>query len=147
MVACDAGGVVAMRPRRHAAQEEETLIDLAPMLDFVLNLLIFFIVTSSFIKEPGVSVLRPTAQTATHQERGNILIAVRPDGQVWIDKKRVDVRDVRVLVERMHTERPDDTVVIVADRAAKTGVVSDVMDQVRAGGVGMVSIAARQPGA
>lgn len=138
---------VGMRPHRHVEQEEETWIDLAPMLDFVLNLLIFFIVTSSFIKEPGVSVLRPTAQSATHQERGNILIAVRPDGEVWIDKKRVAVRDVRILVERMHAERPEDTVVIVADRMAKTGIVSDVMDQVRAGGVEMVSIAARLPGA
>ncbi len=138
---------VGMRPHRHAGQEEETVIDLAPMLDFVLNLLIFFIVTSSFIKEPGVTVLRPTAQTATHQERGNILIAVRPDGQVWIDKKPVAVQDVRALVERMHAERPEDTVVIVADHLAKTGIVSDVMDQVRAGGVEMVSIAARLPGA
>src|SRR5512138_1425981 len=103
-----------MLSRRHAAPEsDETGIDLAPMLDFVLNLLIFFIITTSFIKEAGITVTRPQALTAEHKDSGNILIAIRPNGEIWMDKRHVDVREVRTVIERLHIERPDDTVVII----------------------------------
>ncbi|HKM26702.1 MAG TPA: biopolymer transporter ExbD, partial [Thiopseudomonas sp.] len=91
-----------MRMRRYSQQaEEEPGIDLTPMLDVVFIMLIFFIVTSSFIKESGIEVNRPQADTASSQEKGNILIAVTADGQVWLDKQVVDVRSVRAHVERM----------------------------------------------
>ncbi|EIT68492.1 MULTISPECIES: ExbD/TolR family protein [Hydrocarboniphaga] len=135
-----------MRSHRHSIEEsEDTGIDLAPMLDFVLNLLIFFIITTSFVKESGVTVTRPEALTAESKENGNILIAVRPNGDVWMDKQKVDVRDVRSAIERLHIERPEDTVVIIADRESKTGVLTKVMDQVKLGGVAEVSIAAAPP--
>lgn len=135
-----------MRSHRHSIEEsEDTGIDLAPMLDFVLNLLIFFIITTSFVKESGVTVTRPEALTAESKESGNILIAVRPNGDVWMDKQKVDVRDVRSAIERLHIERPEDTVVIIADRDSKTGVLTKVMDQVKLGGVAEVSIAAAPP--
>lgn len=135
-----------MRSHRHSIEEsEDTGIDLAPMLDFVLNLLIFFIITTSFVKESGVTVTRPEALTAESKESGNILIAVRPNGDVWMDKQKVDVRDVRSAIERLHIERPEDTVVIIADRESKTGVLTKVMDQVKLGGVAEVSIAAAPP--
>src|ERR1700741_2044371 len=104
-----------MRSRRHADLEEHTSIDLAPMLDFVMNLLIFFIITTSFIKESGTTVFRPEATTAEPRESGNILIAIRPTGEVWMDRKQVDLRAVRPTIERLHIERPEDTVVIIAD--------------------------------
>ena len=136
-----------MLSRRHAGGHgEEHGIDLAPMLDFVLNLLIFFIITTSFVREAGVSVSRPEAQTAVHADSGNILIAIRPNGEIWMDRRQVDLREVRPLIERLHIERPDDTVVVVADRASKSGIVGQVMDEVRAGGIKEVALGAAPPG-
>jgi biopolymer transport protein ExbD len=131
-----------MQSRRHASEEsEETGIDLAPMLDFVLNLLIFFIITTSFVKEAGVTVNKEQALTAESKETGNILIAIRPNGDIWMDKRRVDIREVRPAIERLHVERPEDTVVIIADKESSTGMLTQVMDQVKLGGVSDVSIA------
>ncbi len=127
--------------RRHTEESEETGIDLAPMLDFVLNLLIFFIITTSFVKESGISVNKQLAMTGESQESGNILIAIRPNGDIWMDKRRVDIREVRPLIEKMHVERVEDTVVIIADRESQTDVLTQVMDAVKAGGVAEVSIA------
>ena len=136
-----------MRSRRHAEDTGgHTGIDLAPMLDFVLNLLIFFIITTSFIKEAGTHVNKPDAVTAEYKRNGNILIAIRPNGDIWLDRKQVDLRDVRSVIERFHNERPEDTVVIIADKDSQTGVLTQVMDQVRSAGVETVSIAAHSPG-
>jgi biopolymer transport protein ExbD len=131
-----------MQSRRHAPETEETGIDLAPMLDFTTNLLIFFIITTSFIKEAGTVVTKPTAETAFGRESGNLMIAIRDNGDIWIDRKRVEMRDVRPLMERLHIERPDDTVVIIADKASTSGVVAEVMDEVRLAGIQIMSIAA-----
>ena len=133
-----------MLSRRHSESEEageDAHIDLAPMLDFVLNLLIFFIITTSFVKEAGITVNKELAVTGVSQESGNILIAIRPNGDIWMDKRRVDRREVRPVSERRHVERPEDTVVIVADKESQTKTLTDVMDQVKAGGVAEVSIA------
>ncbi|MFC0667827.1 ExbD/TolR family protein [Azotobacter chroococcum] len=128
--------------RHHYQQDEEVGIDLTPMLDVVFIMLIFFIVTSSFIKESGVEVQRPQADTASPQDKGNILIAVTADGQVWIDKKAVDVRSVRAHVERLRVDQPEGVVVVQADRDARTGLVVQVMDQARQAGVTDVALAA-----
>jgi biopolymer transport protein ExbD len=135
-----------MQARRHAAETEDTGIDLAPMLDFVLNLLIFFIITTSFVKEAGVNVTRPEALTAEHKDSGNILVAIRANGDIWMDKRQVDLREVRALIERLHVERPEDTVVLIADKDSPTGVLTKVMDQVKLGGISEVSIAAMSSG-
>lgn len=135
-----------MRRRRHRHEvEEESGVNLTPMLDIVFIMLIFFIVTTSFVKESGVEVNRPTAETAKRKERGNIIIAVRPDGQVWIDQRAVDVRAVRAHVARLRAQNPQGGVVIAADEEAATGVLVKVMDQVRLAGVQDVAIAA-EPG-
>lgn len=136
-----------MKARQAHQESEDHGIDLAPMLDFVLNLLIFFIITTSFIKEAGVTVVRPDAETSEHRESGNILIAIRENGDIWMDRKRVDLRQVGIMIERLHIERPDDTAVIVADRNSNAEVLAQVMDAVRNGGIRDVSIAANQPGA
>jgi biopolymer transport protein ExbD len=135
-----------MMSRRHAPESDDTGIDLAPMLDFVMNLLIFFIITTSFVKEAGITVTRPQALTAENQESGNILIAIRPNGDIWMDKRQVNLSEVRGLIERLHIERPDDTVVLIADKESQTGQLTKVMDQVKLGGVKDVSIATA-PGA
>ena len=85
--------------RKARKQADEAAIDLTPMLDIVFIMLIFFIVTTSFVKESGVDVTRPSANTAERKERGNIIIAIRPNGDVWMDKRNVDVRSVRANVE------------------------------------------------
>jgi biopolymer transport protein ExbD len=130
-----------MQSRRHDEETEETGIDLAPMLDFVMNLLIFFIITTSFVKEAGITVNKQEALTAESKESGNILIAIRPNGDIWMDKRRVDIREVRSAIERLHVERPEDTVVIIADKESNMGTLTEVMDQVKLGGVSEVSIA------
>jgi len=132
--------------KRHIAAEEHHGIDLAPMLDFTINLLIFFIITTSFIKEPGVTVIKPEASTAANDPNGNLLIAVRESGEIWMDRREVEMRDIRLMVERFHIERPDDNVVIIADRESAAGLVAEVMDMVKAGGIQNVSIAADAPG-
>ena len=136
-----------MRLRRHHSPQhsEETGIDLAPMLDFVLNLLIFFIITAVFVKEVGLTVSRPNAAAAEKKEAGNILIAIRAGGEVVVDQRVVDVRAVRANIERLHAQRPDDAVVVIADKGAHSGVLVQVIDQVRLGGVQNVSIAAGEP--
>jgi biopolymer transport protein ExbD len=130
-----------MQSKSHSAESEETGIDLAPMLDFVLNLLIFFIITTSFVKEAGIAVTKPEALTAEHKDNGNILIAIRPNGDIWMDKRQVDITEIRGAIERLHIERPDVTVVLIADRESETGVLTKVMDQVKLGGIADVSIA------
>jgi biopolymer transport protein ExbD len=127
---------------KHTAESDETGIDLAPMLDFTINLLIFFIITTSFIKEPGIEVFKPNASTAEERPRGNLLVAIRENGDIWLDRQSVDLRELRGIIERLHVERPDDSVVIIADRASKAGVVAKVMDEVRLGGIKDVAIAA-----
>jgi biopolymer transport protein ExbD len=136
-----------MKARQAHQEHEDHAIDLAPMLDFVLNLLIFFIITTSFIKEAGVTVVRPDATTAEHRENGNILIAIRENGDIWMERKRVDLRQVGIQIERLHIERPEDSVVIVADTNSNAEVLAQLMDAVREGGITDVSIAANQPGA
>jgi biopolymer transport protein ExbD len=112
------------------------------MIDMVFILLIFFIATTSFTKETGVEVNRPSAKTAVSKERGHILIVVRANNEIWMDKRQIDIRTVRANVERMQAESPEGSVVIVADKDSKTGLVIEIMDQVRLAGVSDVSIAA-----
>ncbi len=136
-----------MRSQRHTSDTgEETGIDLAPMLDFVLNLLIFFIITTSFVREPGITVTKAEAATASPAQDGNILIAIRPNGEIWMDRQEVDIRAVRAMIERLHIERPEDTVVVIADKAAKSGLLAQVMDEVKLGGIKEVAIGAGSTG-
>ena len=123
---------------------DDTGIDLAPMLDFVMNLLIFFIITAVFVKEIGITVSRPNAANAEKKEAGSIVVAIRPDGEIVIDSHIVDIRAVRANIERLHAQRPEDSVVVAADKGAHTGVLVNVIDQVRQGGVQNVSIAASE---
>lgn len=115
---------------------------MAPLIDLVFLLLIFFMVTTSFVKETGVDVQRPQASTATLKEAGNILVGVSSEGKIFLESKEIDVRSVRAHVERSLAENPEGAVVIVADKESNTGVVIQVMDQCRLAGAENVSIAA-----
>jgi biopolymer transport protein ExbD len=133
--------------RRHVNPDgQENDIDITPMLDIVFIMLIFFIVTTSFVKESGITVSRPSASTAEAKQGSNILIAIRANGEIWVDKRAVDVRAVRANVERMKAEAPEGAVVIQADEFSPTGLLVKVMDQVRMAGVLDISIAASTDG-
>ena len=128
--------------RNRVANDDETEINLTPMLDVVFIMLIFFIVTASFVKEAGIDVNKPAAATAERKERGNILVAITETGQIWLDKRPVDPRAVRANIERLHAENPQGAVVIQADQNSKNGLLVDVMDAAREAGVFNVSLAA-----
>jgi biopolymer transport protein ExbD len=122
----------------------EVNINMGPLVDMVFLLLIFFVVTTSFVKETGIDVQRSTAATAERKDRGNIMLGISADGQVYMEGKRIDVRSVRALVERALAEDPESGVVIVADKDSNTGTVVQAMDQCRLAGAVNVSLAARQ---
>jgi biopolymer transport protein ExbD len=119
-------------------------VNMSPLIDMVFLLLIFFVVTTSFVKESGIEVQRSTAATAEVKERGSIMIGVSADGEVWMEGKKVDVRSVRGLVERALAEDPEAGVVVVADQGSETGEVVKVMDQCRLAGASSVSLAAKR---
>lgn len=131
-----------MRLRRHFDTEESTGIDLAPMLDFVLNLLIFFIITAVFTKELGMQVGRHgggAGGPASGKETGSISVVLKESGEVLVDNRLVDVRAVRANVERLHAQKPEWGVMVTAEQNAASGLLVQVVDQVRQGGVDNVS--------
>jgi len=131
---------------RHSRRQSGAIaeVNMTPLIDMVFILLIFFIVTTSFVKETGVDVSRPSAKTAVKKELANIMISITPNDEVWMDNRQIDRRAVRANVERMHAENPEGSVIILADKEAKTGLLIEVMDQARLAGVANVSIAAQR---
>jgi len=130
---------MARKTRREA---EEAAIDLTPMLDVVFIMLIFFIVTTSFVKEAGIDVNRPKANNTKSQPKATIFVAVRANGEVWLDKRAVDVERVGATIEKLLAESPTDSVIVQADKEAKHGVVVSVMDQIKLAGIDKIVIAA-----
>jgi biopolymer transport protein ExbD len=131
--------------RRHAAAEEAE-INITPMLDIVFIMLIFFIVTTSFTKETGADIIKPEADQALRLQKGTILIGIRSNDEVWMSKRAIEVREVRSMVERAKAENPEGSVVIVADKGSRIGVVTQVMDQVKLAGIQGIAISAEPPG-
>ena len=111
--------------RKHARQSEDVAID-------------------SFVKEAGLDVNRPPAETALEQVHGNVMIAISENGDIWMSKRQVEMEQVRLLIQQAQAENPEGTVVIIADEAAPTGIVVQVMDQARLGGADQVAIAAEE---
>jgi biopolymer transport protein ExbD len=127
-----------MRKRSHGSQEGHESshgIDLAPMLDFVINLLIFFIITAIFVKEFALQVNRPTDIAVQESENESIQIQIYDTGEIFVDNRLVDMRAVRANVERLYAVNQDSGVLIIADAEAPSGVVVGVVDQVRLGGI------------
>ena len=130
------------RRRKKRREVEEAEVNMTPMLDVVFIMLIFFIVTASFVKEAGIDINKPDAETAERKLRGNILVAITESGEIWIDKRAVDRRAVRANIERLRAENPQGGVVIQADKNSKNGLLVDVMDAAREAGVYEIAIAA-----
>jgi len=130
--------------KRHA-RTEDAEINITPMLDIVFIMLIFFIVTTSFTKETGADITKPMADQAVRLQKGTILVGVRSNDEVWMNKRRIEVREVRAMVERAKAENPEGSVVIVADKGSRIGVVTQVMDQVKLAGIEGIAISAEPP--
>ena len=138
---------MAMRRRRASdgGHEGSHGIDLAPMLDFVINLLIFFIITAVFVKEAGLEVNRPTAfEQPQESDAESIQIQILDNGEIWVDNRAVDVRAVRANVERLSAVNPDSGVLILAQEQAPTGVLVEVVDQVHLGGIYNITFSTTQ---
>ncbi|GLX83232.1 ExbD/TolR family protein [Thalassotalea eurytherma] len=128
--------------RKRIREEEEAAIDMTPMLDIVFIMLIFFIVTTSFVKEAGIEVNKPVAVNQTKHKNANVFIAVNGDGEVWLNKKQVDVERVAATLEKLLAEQPTDIIFIQADKEAKHSNVVKVMDAIKEAGIDQISIAA-----
>ena len=115
---------------------------MTPMLDIVFIMLIFFIVTAAFVKEAGVQVNRPEATNTFMKPRTSILIAVTESDQVWINRRRVEIKALRTTIEKLHSENPRGTIVIQADVRAKAGLTLEVMDAIKQAGIPEISVAA-----
>ena len=144
--ATDGGQHEDSRMARRHAHTEEVEINITPMLDIVFIMLIFFIVTTSFTRETGAVILKPQAEHAIALSNGTILIAVRPDDNIWMANRQVELRELRQMIERAKAENPEGSVVIVADKGSRIGTVVRVMDQVKLAGVEGVSISAEKSG-
>lgn len=121
------------RRTRRASDDED--VNVTPLLDIVFIMLIFFIVTATFIKEPGVTVTRPDADTAEEQRLVSILVAIDPENRIWINNEEVSLEAVRAAVERLHRENPRGSAVIQADATAHSEYLVDVLEQIRAAGI------------
>ena len=130
----------ARRSNRNAVE-----LNMAPLIDMVFLLLIFFMVTTSFVKETGIDVNRPTASTAVSKAKATIIIAVDDQDRIFMDRREIDVRAVRANIERALAENPEGAVVVIADKASTTGTAINVMDGCRMAGAQNVSLAARLP--
>jgi biopolymer transport protein ExbD len=129
-----------MGRRTKAVEEDQNAIDLTPMLDVVFIMLIFFIVTASFIKEAGIEIDRPEATTSMLNKDASILIAVSSNNEVWIDKNRVDIRAVKTSIERLYAENPQGAVVIQADDNSNIETLTKVAEAAREVGILDISV-------
>ena len=128
--------------RKRIRTEDAADVNVTPLLDIVFIMLIFFIVTASFVMEAGVQVNRPSAISAEKKESASILIASTENDEIWIDKRSVDVRTVRANIERMRSENPKGTVVVQADKNSRNGLLVKVIDAAKQAGVADVAISA-----
>ncbi len=130
-----------MARRSKPAPSEENAIDLTPMLDVVFIMLIFFIVTATFIKEPGIDVDKPLALTADSKKKASILVAVTGNDEVWVDKQQVDIRNIKTHIERLYAENPKGSMVVQADGEASIAMLSKVAKAATEVGILDVSVA------
>jgi biopolymer transport protein ExbD len=133
-----------MRSRHTSSEQEDAELNMTPMIDIVFIMLIFFIVTTSFVKETGIEVARPSADTAERKENASILIGVRDNNEIWMDNRQIEKDAIRSNVERMLAKNPEAGVVVVADKSASSGTLVQAIDQARQAGAKGVSVAARQ---
>ena len=133
-----------MRLGRRQSKQEDAQIDMTSMLDIVFIMLIFFIVTSSFVRESGVEVNRPQASNVVSQKDAGIFVAITSANDIFIDKRLIDVERVQATLEHLLLEKPEASLVIQADEKAYNGTVVKVMDAAKGAGVVNIALAAEK---
>lgn len=133
-----------MRKISSVGTDQESQVDLTPLIDVVFIMLIFFIVTATFVKETGIDVNRPDAPTAEVKKKANILIAIDSNNNIWLDRRKIDIRSVIPNIKRLRSENPQGSVVIQADEESKNKVLVEVMDAARQAGVANIALAAEK---
>ena len=133
-----------MAQKKARPGQEEAQIDMTPMLDIVFTMLIFFIVTASFVKESGITVEKPNAETASKRPKANIFIGIDNRGDIYMLKNKVDKDAVKATLKDMLLENPESTVVVQADSRAEAESLLNVLDAAKAAGVRNISVAAEQ---
>lgn len=124
-------------------QAEDAIVDMTPMLDVVFIMLIFFVVTASFIKDPGVEITPPGATSGTSQEKKSFLIAITQSGEIWFNGQRIDIRKVRPILTRVKAENPNSGLIIQVDKKATTDILITVMDASRQAGIADIAVATK----
>lgn len=134
-----------MKKRYIYDEDEESKIDMTPMLDIVFIMLIFFIVTTSFVRESGIDINRPIAKSTQKKSKSNnILVAITQNEEIWIDKRQIDLRALRANIQRLSANEDEVSVIIQADVSAKTGILVAVMDQIKMAGIEAISISTKK---
>ena len=129
--------------RAKSRQEEDAKIDITPMLDVVFIMLIFFIVTASFIKESGAKVSKPTAENSEKHPRATVLLAIDENNEIWLDRRVIDPRAIKANMNRVMAENPEGEVIIQADVEAEAKTVLEVVDKLRDAGIPVATISTK----
>jgi len=124
-------------------REDDTKIDITPMLDVVFIMLIFFIVTATFIKESGADVIKPNADTAESKPRATILLAIDSNNDIWLDRRKIDSRAVKANINRLRAENPSGEVVVQADEASTAETVMKVVEALKDAGIPVPTVATK----
>ncbi len=133
-----------MRRITSGSADDESQVDITPLIDIVFIMLIFFIVTATFVKESGIDVNKPDAPTAEVKKKANILIAIDANNNIWLDRRKIDIRSVIPNIKRLRSENPQGSVVIQADEESKNKMLVEVMDAARQAGVTNIALAAEK---
>ena len=133
-----------MRRISSISADDESEVNITPLIDIVFIMLIFFIVTATFVKEAGIDVNKPDAPTAEVKKKANILIAIDANNNIWLDRRKIDVRSVIPNIKRLRAENPEGSVVIQADEESKNKMLVEVMDAARQAGVTNIALAAEK---
>ena len=133
-----------MRRISSISTDDESEVNITPLIDIVFIMLIFFIVTATFVKEAGIDVNKPDAPTAEVKKKANILIAIDANNNIWLDRRKIDVRSVIPNIKRLRAENPQGSVVIQADEESKNKMLVEVMDAARQAGVTNIALAAEK---
>jgi biopolymer transport protein ExbD len=133
-----------MRRITSVSTDDESEVNITPLIDIVFIMLIFFIVTATFVKEAGIDVNKPDAPTAEVKKKANILIAIDANNNIWLDRRKIDIRSVVPNIKRLRSENPEGSVVIQADEESKNKMLVEVMDAARQAGVTNIALAAEK---
>ena len=133
-----------MRRITSVSADDESEVNITPLIDIVFIMLIFFIVTATFVKEAGIDVNKPDAPTAEVKKKANILIAIDANNNIWLDRRKIDIRSVIPNIKRLRSENPQGSVVIQADEESKNKMLVEVMDAARQAGVVNIALAAER---